>query len=164
MGANLPGQSPRWCGQATQVAACGSHSAGMRKPSVAGGGVVMTPPGSAVAFGAGTFYDGRGHVASHPLNRMTDLLTTTLPCFRPLPLLRNPHLQTVLGLYLKGGRFRGPSVERLVPLPDGDQLVLHDTTPAEWRPGRPVAVILHGLTGSASSSAVVSMARMFLRR
>ena len=32
IGANLPGQSERWCGQASQVPACGSHSAGMRKP------------------------------------------------------------------------------------------------------------------------------------
>jgi predicted alpha/beta-fold hydrolase len=95
---------------------------------------------------------------------MTDLLTTTLPCFQPLPLLRNPHLQTVLGLYLKGGRFRGPTTLHFVPLPDGDQLVLHDNTPAEWRPGRPIAVILHGLTGSARSNAVVSLARMLLRR
>src|SRR5580704_12545814 len=154
MAANLPGQSPRWCGQATQVAACGSHSAGMRKPSAAGVGAVMTPPGTAVAFGAGTFYDGPGSQDSHSSNRMTDLLTTTLPRFRPLPLLRNAHLQTVLGLYLKGGRFRGPTVEHFVPLPDGDQLVLHDNTPADWRPGRPVAVILHGLTGSARSNAV----------
>src|SRR5262245_22607786 len=30
MAANLPGQSAAWCGQAIQVARCGSHSAGMR--------------------------------------------------------------------------------------------------------------------------------------
>lgn len=30
MGANLPGQSPRKCGHASQVASCGSHSAGIR--------------------------------------------------------------------------------------------------------------------------------------
>src|SRR3954468_18820735 len=152
MAANLPGQSPRWCGQATQVAAWGSHSAGMRKPSAAGGGVVMTPPGTAVVSGTGTFYDGR---VPRPYNciPMTDLPSTVAPLFRPLPLLRNPHLQTVLGLYLKGGRFRGPTVEHVTPLPDGDRLVLHDNTPADWRPGRPIAVILHGLTGSAHSSA-----------
>jgi hypothetical protein len=36
IGSNLPGQSLRSCGQAIQVARCGSHSAGMRKPSAAG--------------------------------------------------------------------------------------------------------------------------------
>src|SRR3984893_1142198 len=30
IGANFPGQSVRSCGQASHVAACGSHSAGMR--------------------------------------------------------------------------------------------------------------------------------------
>src|SRR5438046_9332353 len=33
MGGNLPGQSVTLCGQPIQVAACGSHSAGMTKPS-----------------------------------------------------------------------------------------------------------------------------------
>src|SRR6266704_39628 len=32
MGANFPGQSVTSCGQPSQVASCGSHSAGMRKP------------------------------------------------------------------------------------------------------------------------------------
>ena len=36
MVANFPGQSRRSCGQASQVAACGSHSAGMRYPSAIG--------------------------------------------------------------------------------------------------------------------------------
>src|SRR2546422_8421685 len=33
MGGNLPGQSVTLCGQPTQVAACGSHSAGILEPS-----------------------------------------------------------------------------------------------------------------------------------
>src|SRR5437867_9653713 len=33
MGGNFPGQSETLCGQPIQVAACGSHSAGMTKPS-----------------------------------------------------------------------------------------------------------------------------------
>src|SRR5438034_2346192 len=36
IGANLPGQSPALCGHPIQVAWCGSHSAGMRKPRAAG--------------------------------------------------------------------------------------------------------------------------------
>src|SRR5438874_1888389 len=36
IGWNRPGQSAGLCGHAIQVAACGSHSAGMRKPSAAG--------------------------------------------------------------------------------------------------------------------------------
>jgi hypothetical protein len=36
IGSNRPGQSSSLCGQAIQVASCGSHSAGMRKPSARG--------------------------------------------------------------------------------------------------------------------------------
>src|ERR1035441_42340 len=36
MTSNFPGQSLALCGQASQVTACGSHSAGMAKPSSAG--------------------------------------------------------------------------------------------------------------------------------
>ena len=33
---SFPGQSVGWCGQASQVASCVSHSAGMEKPRDAG--------------------------------------------------------------------------------------------------------------------------------
>lgn len=38
IGANFPGQSLLLWGQPIQVAACGSHSAGMRKPKMGGVG------------------------------------------------------------------------------------------------------------------------------
>lgn len=71
--------------------------------------------------------------------------------FRPLPLLRNAHLQTLLGQILKGPPFRFPSQERLVQLPDGDLLVLHDSVPPSWKLGKPVVVLVHGLGGSHRS-------------
>ena len=49
--------------------------------------------------------------------------------FRPWFWLRNPHLQTVLGVYGKGSAFPHATVRRRVRLPDGDQIVLHDTVP-----------------------------------
>jgi predicted alpha/beta-fold hydrolase len=84
--------------------------------------------------------------------------------FRPLPLLSNPHLQTVLGQYLPAPSFPHPSREHLVELPDGDCVVLHDTAPAGWRPGGPVALLLHGVTGSHRSPLVVRLARLLLPR
>ena len=36
IGRNRPGQVARLCGHDSQMAACGSHSAGMRKPSAVG--------------------------------------------------------------------------------------------------------------------------------
>ena len=44
--------------------------------------------------------------------------------FRPWFWLKNPHVQTVLGVYWKGSAFPHASVRRRVRLSDGDQLVL----------------------------------------
>jgi predicted alpha/beta-fold hydrolase len=84
--------------------------------------------------------------------------------FRPLPLLSNPHLQTLLGHWLPGPGLNRPTRAHVLRLPDGDALVLHDTTPAGWRPGGPVAVVLHGLSGSHASAGVVRVAALFLER
>src|SRR5436309_3338790 len=71
--------------------------------------------------------------------------------FHPLPLLRNGHLQTVLGHLLPGPSFSYPTRQHVLWLPDGDGLLLHDTVPAGWRPGDRVAVVVHGLGGSHAS-------------
>src|SRR5437667_408248 len=83
--------------------------------------------------------------------------------FRPWFWLRNPHVQTVLGVFCKGKAFPHRTVRRRVRLSDGDQLVLHDTTPPAWRPGDPVAVLVHGLGGSHRSGGIVRLARLLLR-
>jgi predicted alpha/beta-fold hydrolase len=71
--------------------------------------------------------------------------------FRPLPLLSNPHIQTLLGHLLRGRQRFRDCVEHVLRLPDGDALVLHDAVPASWQAGRPVVVLVHGLTGTAAS-------------
>jgi predicted alpha/beta-fold hydrolase len=71
--------------------------------------------------------------------------------FRPLPLLGNPHVQTVLGNLLSVSA-RLASVPEVVTLADGDRLVTHGTLPAGWRPGHPVALLVHGLGGCHSSA------------
>lgn len=83
--------------------------------------------------------------------------------FRPWFWLRNPHVQTVVGVYCKGKAFPYRTVRRRVRLPDGDQLVLHDTTPPDWKPGDPVAILVHGLGGSHRSGGIVRLARLLLR-
>src|SRR5689334_11134686 len=73
--------------------------------------------------------------------------------FRPLPLFGNPHVQTILGNLLPARAAAG--TERLVTLPDGDRIVLHETAPN----GEPVAIalLIHGLGGNHRSG---YMARM----
>ena len=71
--------------------------------------------------------------------------------FQPLRFLGNPHVQTIVGSLLKGPTLRAPARECLVPLPDGDQLVLHDSVPDAWQPGERIALLVHGLGGSHHS-------------
>lgn len=84
--------------------------------------------------------------------------------FRPLPLLRSPHVQTLLGHLLPGRRMGRTTGEHIVRLADGDALVLHDSIPPAWRPGVPIAMILHGLAGSHASSVVQRIACHLLDR
>src|SRR5436853_322217 len=84
--------------------------------------------------------------------------------FRPLPLLRNPHVQTVLGNLWQGPIPAFPSRARKLLLPDGDCLVLHDSLPTGWRPGIPTALLVHGLGGSHRSGYMLRMtARLWAR-
>ncbi len=82
--------------------------------------------------------------------------------FRPLPFFSNRHLQTVLSMWVKRGRFPGRTLRHIVALPDGDKLVLHENKPTSWVACGPVAVVVHGLTGSHRSGGVVLQAlRLF---
>ncbi|MGH8459084.1 MAG: YheT family hydrolase, partial [Nevskiales bacterium] len=78
--------------------------------------------------------------------------------FRPAPWLKNPHLQTIFAASLRPRprlRLRRERIE----LPDGDFLDL-DWADAGTRPGAPVVILLHGLTGSIQSK----YARGLMRR
>jgi predicted alpha/beta-fold hydrolase len=66
------------------------------------------------------------------------------PAFRPHPLVRGGHLQTIVGSYLPSRVTVEPVIHR-VPLPDGDAIALHDDGPQ--LPHAPVGILLHGLGG-----------------
>jgi predicted alpha/beta-fold hydrolase len=83
--------------------------------------------------------------------------------FRPLPLLGNPHIQTMLAQVLPGDVRSLPAAERHVVLPDGDRLVLHDSRPARWRSGDPIAVLVHGLGGCHASLHLVRQGHLLMR-
>src|SRR5436190_1797165 len=84
--------------------------------------------------------------------------------FRPLFLLGNPHVQTLLGAFLPGKVCPPPRRRHVVRLPDGDGLMLYENTPPRWRPGEPMALLLHGLTGTHASPHVVRLAAQLLAR
>src|SRR5438034_10586290 len=74
--------------------------------------------------------------------------------FRPIPLLHNPHLQTVVGFMWKGRSFRHPTRRHELELSDGDRLVLHDSVPEGWSNGDPAALLIHGMGGDSNSGYV----------
>ncbi len=88
----------------------------------------------------------------------------SIPDFRPHPLLKNGHAQTLAGAYLPGGRFIERATKHQVPLPDGDSVVLHDDLPDDWRPSDRTALILHGLAGNHQSNYMQRVARKLVRR
>jgi predicted alpha/beta-fold hydrolase len=72
--------------------------------------------------------------------------------------VRGPHAQTIAGVYLPSPRVRLSSVGHILPLGDGDALNVQETKPRDWRPGKPAAVLVHGLGGDAESPYIVRMA------
>lgn len=91
-------------------------------------------------------------------------ITECLPAFCPHPLVRGGHLQTLAGVFLPGPRFAYRAKRHLVTLPDGDQVVLHDDCPNDWRPGRRVALLIHGLAGCHQSAYMARIAAKLERR
>src|SRR5262245_13498751 len=118
------------------------------------------------------------------MGRMADLRNDP---FRPLPLLGNPHVQTLLGAFLPGRGCPPPKRRHVLTLPDGDALLLYENTPRGWHAGgesplfrspsppeggegsktaggsRPplagaIALLLHGLTGCHASPHIRRMA------
>jgi predicted alpha/beta-fold hydrolase len=79
--------------------------------------------------------------------------------FQPLPLLGNPHVQTILGNLLTGRSRTSRARRSTVGLQDGDRIALHETLPrGRLEAGTaPVALLLHGLGGSHQSAYMVRM-------
>jgi predicted alpha/beta-fold hydrolase len=87
-----------------------------------------------------------------------------LPPFRPHPLLRSGHAQTIAGVYFPGRLSAYAAQKHHIALDDGDQLVLHDDRPADWQNGQRVALLVHGLGGCHSSPYLIRITAKLLAR
>lgn len=89
--------------------------------------------------------------------------TAPVPPFRERAPWFGADLQTVRNL-LRGGPPDLPGGERLLlTMPDGDRLAARLDLPA-WPSARPLVILIHGLTGSERSLAVVATTRHLLRQ
>jgi len=78
--------------------------------------------------------------------------------FRPHPLLRGGHLQTLYAALVSRTEIPYQAQQHVVPVTFGDQIVVHDDCPAQWRDGGLCAVLIHGLGGCHGSPYMVRIA------
>ncbi len=78
----------------------------------------------------------------------------SLPPFRPHPLVRGGHAQTLAGYYWPGKHLYQAKHHRLT-LDDGDIIVLHDDCPPDWKPGDRAVLLMPGLAGCHQSGYLV---------
>jgi len=86
------------------------------------------------------------------------------PPFRPLKIIRLPHFQTIGAFLFRGHRPEYSATKHIVPLADGDRLVIHDDQPENWITGDRIAVLLHGFCGCYESPYMVRLAGKLQRR
>lgn len=84
--------------------------------------------------------------------------------FRPAPILRNPHVQTIFSTLGLTRLSKLPSVRSHVMLEDGDAISCYESRPNQWLPFHPTVVLLHGLGGSQDSLFMLRMGRKFLEQ
>jgi predicted alpha/beta-fold hydrolase len=83
--------------------------------------------------------------------------SSRVPSFEPHSFLPTGHLQTILSRYLPGPKARLKAIKAQIRLEDGDQVVVFDSIAPGWSPGRPMALLVHGLGGDASGIALVKL-------
>jgi uncharacterized protein len=84
--------------------------------------------------------------------------------YRPHPLLRNGHLQTLLVGMLSGHRPANETLAIPIPLEDGEQLMVHQEMGATVASNAPVVILVHGLGGDHSAPYLQRIAFQLHRR
>ena len=82
----------------------------------------------------------------------TRLTTWNPPAFRPHPLVRGGHWQTLFPVLFQGEAILEQTVRHTVTLDDGDSIILHDDAHPEWKIGDPAILLMHGLGGCHQSN------------
>lgn len=83
------------------------------------------------------------------------------PPFEPHRVIRGGHLQTILSIRAEYATGLDP-VRHVVPVSDGDAIMLHEDRPANWRSGDPSILLVHGLSGCHTAPYMLRLARRFV--
>lgn len=75
----------------------------------------------------------------------------SIDTFRPHPLLRNGHLQTIYGAMVTGPLPPYTAERHIIELGDGESMVVHEEKGRELDAAAPMAILVHGLGGDHSS-------------
>lgn len=81
--------------------------------------------------------------------------------FKPLPLFRTGHQQTLAAVFWPTGFDIKPEINHIIDLEDGDRLSLLENTTSH--PNAPICLLVHGLTGSHRSNYMVRLARKLVK-
>lgn len=92
------------------------------------------------------------------LEEQSALSIRTLTFSPPLG-FASPHIQTILPVFLNKSGEEPPSVPFFIKLEDGDALFCKMSTPPMWKPNHKTIFLLHGLSGSDSSTYMIRMSR-----
>lgn len=81
--------------------------------------------------------------------------------FKPHPLVRSGHLQTIVGYYLPGPKYTEPSRSHQIQLPDGDSLILCEHRGLSTTSAKKAILFMHGLGGDAAAPYMRRLAKLF---
>ena len=90
--------------------------------------------------------------------------TLKIPPFRAHPAYWSGHAQTLASVWFSGRAEPYTARQERVQLAEGDLLILHDDCPRDWTPGRPVALLVHGLAGNHTSGYMRRVAAKLVAR
>ena len=84
------------------------------------------------------------------------------PSFDPHRWIRGGHLQTLISIRAGAAITLQPQCHQ-VEVSDADAIMLHDDQPANWEPGSPAMLLVHGLSGCHAAPYMLRLADRFLR-
>ena len=84
------------------------------------------------------------------------------PPFDPHPFFKGGHLQTIAATREVSADLLSP-IQHVVPVSDGDSIVLHEDCPVDWVPGNQSVLLVHGLSGCHSAPYMLRLAERCLK-